>query len=64
MSYLFREDIPEHPYEWVEVARTGDHPLPPEYRSRIFIHTVHDGEFIPSEFLYDKEGKHRVDLQA
>jgi hypothetical protein len=64
MSYLFREDVPERAYEFVEVPGVSDHPLPPEYRSRIFIHTVHDGEHIPAEFLYDKEGKHRVDLDV
>ena len=49
------------PVEYVQVARTGDHPLPEDYRRRIFIHTVHDGDCIPRQFVLDEDGQPRVD---
>ncbi len=49
------------PYEFVAVSPTGDHPIPEEFRSRIFLHTVHDGDCIPPRFLHDIEGRPTVD---
>jgi hypothetical protein len=48
----------------VEVKRTGDHPIPEEYRNRIFIHTVHDGDSIPREFVLDEDGQPLVEPKA
>lgn len=58
---LYRIDDCIPPYEFVEVKRTGDHPVPEEYRKRIFIHTVHDGDCIPRQFMLDEDGQPKVD---
>jgi hypothetical protein len=60
---LYKIDFDENelPYEFITVKRTGDHPIPTEFRNRIFLHTVHDGAVIPRYFLEDENGKPRVD---
>lgn len=58
---LYRLDDTLPPYEFVEVQRTGDHAVPEELRSRIFIHTVHDGDCIPRGFVVDERGEPTVD---
>ena len=58
---LYRLNECNPPYEFVNVARTGDHPIPQEFRDRIFIHTVHDGDCIPREFVLDEDGRPTVD---
>ena len=60
-SALFKIEDCNPPYEFVPVQRTGDHPVPPEYRDRILVHTVHDGEYIPPSYYYDERGKPRID---
>ncbi len=60
---LYKVDDCIPPYEFVEVKRTGEHPIPEDLRKRIYIHTVHDGECIPGQFLVDDNGKPSVDLE-
>jgi hypothetical protein len=60
-SALFKIEDCSPPYELVPVQRTGDHPVPPEYRDRILIHTVHDGDCIPPCYYGDERGKPRVE---
>jgi len=48
---LYKTDDCSPPYELVKVNRTGERPIPAEYRDRIFIHTVHDGDTIPKPFI-------------
>ena len=38
------------PFEWAPVAGSGHHTLPEAVRSRVFVHTVHDGVAIPASF--------------
>jgi len=38
------------PFEWAPVEGVGEHALPEPLRSRIFVHTVHDGAAIPPSF--------------
>ena len=61
---LFKTDACDAPYDFIEVQRTGDHPLPAEFRDRVLIHTIHDGAYIPKEFIYTAKGKPRIDLKA
>ncbi len=51
------------PYDFVEVDPNGapsELAVPAEFRDRILIHTVHDGAYIPSEFIHDEQGRPRV----
>jgi len=50
------------PCELVSVERTGAEPLPDEFRSRVAVHTVHDGDRIPPELLFGAHGKPLVDV--
>lgn len=61
---LFKLQDPDPPYDFVEVKRTGDHPVPAEFRDRILIHTIHDGAYLPRDYLYDDSGKPRYDVNA
>lgn len=45
------------PFELVPVPDAETNILPPEYRSKIFIHTVHDGDTIPRKFREDEKGR-------
>jgi len=58
---LFKINDCQPPYEFVQVEPTGTHLVPSEYRNRVLIHTVHDGDAIPRYFIYDDDGKARVD---
>jgi hypothetical protein len=54
-------DTCDPPYEFVEVEPEPQYAVPEEFRDRILIHTVHDGHSIPEEFVYDEQGRPRVD---
>ncbi len=43
--------------EFVPVAGQALHPLPEAFRGRVMIDTVHDGAYIPAEFLEDEDGR-------
>jgi len=60
----FKIDDCDPPYEFVNVERTSDHPVPEEYRARILLHTPHDGGYIPPLFLYKKSGEPKVNLDT
>lgn len=57
----FSTDPCDPPYDFVEVEPEPEFAVPEEFRDRILIHTVHDGDCIPAEFIYDDEGRPRVD---
>ena len=54
---LFTVEACDHPYERVSVPSTGERQIPEEVRDRILIHTVHDGDIIPTELFADQDGK-------
>jgi N-formylglutamate amidohydrolase len=58
---LYSVDPCDPPYEFVNVEPSGDFAVPKEFRDRILIHTVHDGASIPREFIFDEQGRPRVD---
>ena len=44
------------PFEFVNVEPSGEAAIPAEYRSRILIHTVHDGDCVPQRFRRREAG--------
>ncbi|MEM7159121.1 MAG: hypothetical protein AAF799_40160 [Myxococcota bacterium] len=52
------------PFELVPVPDAETHILPETYRSKVFIHTVHDGDIIPREFREDEQGRPIVPLDV
>ena len=61
MEPLYHAEECHPPYELVEVESTGNRHIPAEYRDRVLIHTVHDGAYIPRQYIYDADGRPRLD---
>jgi len=59
----YRIDDCDPPVEFVEVARNPEPAIPEAFRRRILIHTVHDGDCIPEQFVCDEHGEPRVDAE-
>ena len=54
---LFKVEDCDRPYEFVSVPPAGDRLIPEEYRDRIMVHTVHDGDILPAELYAGPDGK-------
>jgi hypothetical protein len=52
-------------YEFVPVeSDPAGSPVPPEYREKILIHVVHDGDRIPQRFRCNPDGSPRIDPEV
>lgn len=49
------------PYEYKRVKPTGERAIPKPFRSRILVHTVHDGASVPLAFRFRPDGTPLVD---
>lgn len=61
MSTLYRLDDCDPPYELVSTPPVGERHVPKEFRDRIAVHTVHDGDCIPRRFVQLDDGTPRID---